>query len=185
MSTTQPLSPGRESDSVSPLQDLISSLIHIQNSVHGLSVGGFDSLTEDGEVVEPEKGVEVSYRPDGTGAQVSLWISDRRLKVVTRSTGSADGWTEVTDRIVISLGDTSRLLNRHFATMDELASALVALMRHRAQSSALASRELRPAADTQRALTEGRSRRRVPTRPAGTAPARRSPYGPYDSVLNG
>jgi hypothetical protein len=172
MSTTQPLPARCERDPVSPLQDLTYSLIRLQDSVHGLSVGGLSSLTEDGEVVEPEKGVEVSYRPDGAAAHVSLWVSHRRLKVVTRSTESADAWTEVTDRVVISLGDTSRLLNRHFASMDGLASSMVALMRHRAEGAALTSRELRPAADTRRALTDGRTRRRVPST-ARTAPARR------------
>jgi hypothetical protein len=172
MSTTQPLANRYERDPAYPLQDLVDSLLDLQDSVHGLAVGGSGTLTEDGEVIEPEQGVEVSYRPEGAAAHVILWVSHRRLKLVTRSTGSMGAWTEVTDRLVISLGSTSRLLNRYFPSMAGLASALVALMRHRAEGAALTSRELRPAADTERALTAGRDRRRAPG-VAGAAPARR------------
>lgn len=166
--TGEPEPPG---DRVATLCELASSLIALQDLIPGLSVDESTCITQAGEVVEPEKGVAALYRPDGCQVEVRILVSHRRAKFVTRTFDQPDAWTELEDRLVVTLGETPTFLGRHFASTDELASALVGVARRRAADAVLSPRSLGRPAEDGRVRSTNRGARRM-QRPTAGHPAR-------------
>ncbi len=160
-------------DEVSRLHDLACALVRLQEVVPGLSVDEPGCLTGTGQVVEPEKGVAVTYRPPGAAAEVALLVSYRRVKLVTRTLDRGDAWTELEDRLIIALDGEPTLLGRRFDSVEELARALVALAERRASDAVLTERALGVRRAAGRAVPDGVGILRP--LPDLTGPAERSP----------
>jgi hypothetical protein len=154
------------------LEQLIAVLRDLAADVPALEVGALGSASDEGDILDREKGVAVTYNPAGGVAGVQLWLSERRAKLVTRSNGRADLWTEITDRCVLSIGDRLTLADHTYPSHDALARALFRLMRRRVTDAALTARHLESAARPEAGASAPAPVRARPSRaPAASLPA--------------
>jgi hypothetical protein len=153
------------------LEQLVAVLHDLAADVPALAVGVLGSASDEGDILDREKGVAVTYIPAGGVAGVQLWLSERRAKLVTRSNDRADLWTEITDRFVLSLGDRPTLADHTYPSHDALARALLRLMRRRVMDAALTARDLESAARPEAGVTAPAPARKRPSRPTAALPA--------------
>lgn len=132
------------------LHDLTHSLIALGRSLPGWTVDESSLSEETGELIEPEKGLAASYRADGGATEVRILVSDRRAKLQTRSHHCPGVWTELEDRVLLTLAPTPSLAGRRFSSVDELAEALVAMARSRAIDAVISRRLVTGPADVKR-----------------------------------
>jgi hypothetical protein len=125
------------------LHELAGALVALQDAVPGLDVDEPGCLTDAGNVVDLEKGVVASYRPPGLPVEVRLLVSYRRVKLVTRTLSRPDVWTDLEDRLLLTLDEQPIVLGQRLESMEALAEALVRLARRRASQAVLPAHALR------------------------------------------
>lgn len=139
------------------LKTFIRTLAAFESRLPGLKVGGMGTVAR-GEIVDPEKGVALSYRPAGGEVEVRVWVSERRAKLVTRTMDQSGIWTEITDRLALSLRQPPEIAGEVMPSTEVLAATLLMLMRRRATDAVLTSQDLKPVVERQVVVRPRRKR---------------------------
>lgn len=144
--------PDSDEGSHDSLQELARCLMEVAKSCPDLTIGVQGSLTPEGGIADREKGIAIAFAPDDTSAESQMWISERRAKLVTRNTESAGIWTEITDRMAVSLAGTPAVAGQPVGSLESLVSILLSLMEARVRHASLTTEDLEDEGSPERAL---------------------------------
>jgi hypothetical protein len=124
-------------DPVDELAGLIEAFRRTAGAVPGLEVGGRGTVTSGGRPTDAERGILVTYRPEGCAGEALLWVSARRAKLRVLLEGEDGTRSELEDRLLLSLSRRPSLGRALFDSLDELAGALVEHMSRRLEALAI------------------------------------------------
>jgi hypothetical protein len=115
------------------LEQLVHSFRYIEHDDARMDIGPRGSLTADGRVMDPDRGVDVRIRCPDTGSTAMLRLSRRgtTLRAISAVRPYSAGVSLLEDQLSVHLGDGFRWGADVFDSGDDLADALLGHMERR------------------------------------------------------